>query len=142
MSRKIDADKLQKLTLLLGQTIAALRVNEIMMCRLLEWAASQSDDPRGFVRETVENTRNDLQKAARADGRMSTVLAAHEALEYLDELSATMQVAPTTPAGDFAPLEHIHFPAFVFTPDQQVNGTSKAHGPNHASTGSRQPHDQ
>ncbi|MCA1403192.1 hypothetical protein I6F26_01085 [Ensifer sp. IC3342] len=133
MSRKIDADKLQKLTLLLGQTIAALRVNEIMMCRLLEWAASQSDDPRGFVRETVENTRNDLQKAGQADGRMSTVLAAHEALEYLDELSAKMQVTPTTktPAGanGLAILEHIHFPAFVFTPDQHANGISKPRGP-------------
>ncbi|WEX87500.1 hypothetical protein PZN02_003900 [Sinorhizobium garamanticum] len=131
MSRKIDADKLQKLTLLLGQTVAALRVNEIMMCRLLEWAASQSDDPRGFVRETIENTRRDLQKAGQADGGMLTVLAAHEALEYLDELSATMHVAPTAkpPARGFAFLEHIHFPAFVFTPDQHSNGTSKPRGP-------------
>ncbi|WFU48645.1 hypothetical protein [Sinorhizobium terangae] len=132
MPRKIDADKLQKLALLLGQTVAALRVNEIMMCRLLEWAASQSDDPQGFVRETVEKTREDLQKAGQADGRMLTVLAAHEALEYLDELSARMQGAPTTkpPARGFAFLEHLPFPAFVFTPDQHTNGTSKAHEPN------------
>ncbi|WP_331373972.1 hypothetical protein [Sinorhizobium chiapasense] len=129
MSRKVNEDKLQKLTLLLGQTVAALRVNEIMMCHLLQWAASQSEDPRGFVRETVENTRNDLQRAGQADGRMLTVLAAHEALEYLDQLSAAMQIAPTAkpPAEGFAILEHIHFPALAFTPGLP-DGTSKPRG--------------
>ncbi|WP_173510307.1 hypothetical protein [Sinorhizobium psoraleae] len=133
MSRKIDADKLQKLTLLLGQTVAALRVNEFMMRRLLQWAASQSDDPPGFVREMVENTRHDLQQAGEADGRMSTLLAIHEALEYLEDLSATMQIAPAanTAGGEkgLAILEHIHFPTFVSVPDQQANGASKRHGP-------------
>ncbi|MDK1376268.1 MULTISPECIES: hypothetical protein [unclassified Sinorhizobium] len=129
MSRKVNEDKLQKLALLLGQTVAALRVNEMIMCRLLEWAASQSHDPRGFVRDAVETTRNDLQKAGQADGRMLTVLAAHEALEYLDQLSAAMQVAPAAKpqagANGLAFLEHVHFPAFAFTPDRLANGTSK-----------------
>ena len=130
MPRKVKADKVQKLTLMLGQAVAAMRVNEMLMCRLLRWAASQSDDPRRFLEEAVQNTRNELKRADRADGSATTAEATDEALEYLDDLAAEIGTANTQKpvrAGTkgFALLERLHFPTFTSASNQAGNGPSQ-----------------
>lgn len=81
MAQKVTSEKLQKLTFMLGQTVAALRVNEILTCRLLRWAATQSDDPR-FMEVIFEATKNELRSSGKADGSTATAKVAEEALEF------------------------------------------------------------
>ncbi|WP_026620241.1 hypothetical protein M728_002586 [Ensifer sp. WSM1721] len=131
MPQKTKADKLQKLNLMLGQAIAAMRVNEMLMRRLLRWAASQSNDPRGFIKEAVEKTRDELQRESRADGHPSSMQAAEEALRYLDDLATEMQVKKgpkpaRAEAKGLAILERLHFPSFTSVQEHARNGTSRA----------------
>ncbi|WP_037470295.1 hypothetical protein [Sinorhizobium fredii] len=93
-------NKLQKLTLMLGQTVAAMRVNEMLTCRLLRWIAAQTDDPQRFIAEAVDDIRNELRSAAEEDASTVTAEAATQALEYLDNLDAEM----------LAPRRHLHLP--------------------------------
>jgi hypothetical protein len=131
MPQKVKADKLQKLNLMLVQAVAAMRVNEMLMRRLLRWAASQSDDPRGFIRETVEKTRNELQQESRADDHPSSMQAAEEALRYLDDLATEMQVQKRPKSARAEPkgltlLERLHFPSFTSAQEHARNDTSRA----------------
>jgi len=131
MPRKIKADKLQKLNLMLGQAVAAMRVNEMLMRRLLRWAASQSDDPRGFIREAVEKTRSELQQECRADSHPSSTQAAEEALRYLDNLATEMQIkkrpkSARAESKGLTLLERLHFPSFTSAQEHARNGTSRA----------------
>uniref|UniRef100_UPI002FDF63A9 hypothetical protein n=1 Tax=Sinorhizobium chiapasense TaxID=501572 RepID=UPI002FDF63A9 len=90
MSRKIKVEKAQKMNLMLSQAVTAMRVNERLMCRLLRWAASHSQDPHRFIEKTVEEARNDLRQAV-DDGSTTSAIAAGEALEYLDDLAVEIK---------------------------------------------------
>ncbi|OHV75356.1 hypothetical protein [Ensifer sp. LCM 4579] len=126
MPQKVTPEKLQKLTLMLGQTVAALRVNEILTCRLLRWAAAQSDDPQRFIEASLEATRSELQSAGRADGSTATAKAVDEALEYVDELAARIgprmpRERPARESKSLTPLEGYHFPSFTSAPARDPN---------------------
>lgn len=141
MPQKVTPEKLQKLTLMLGRTVAAMRVNEMLMCRLLRWAAARSDDPRRFIEEAMEKTRDELQRAGKADGSTVTAKAADEALEYLDDLATAIQSTRKQPQGKqpqhkqprrdakgLALLEGYHFPSFTSALHSRPNGATERHG--------------
>ena len=86
MSRKIKVEKAQKMNLMLSQAVTAMRVNERLMCRLLRWAASHSQDPHRFIENTMEEARDDLRQAV-DEGSTLSAIAAGEALEYLEDLA-------------------------------------------------------
>lgn len=120
MTQKATPEKLQKLTLMLGQAVAALRVNEILTGHLFRWAAAQSGDPKRFIEAALEATKKELQSAGEADGSTATAKAADEALEYLDELAARIgprktRKGPRETKG-LSPLERYHFPSFTSAP--------------------------
>ncbi|APG85678.1 hypothetical protein [Sinorhizobium americanum] len=122
-------NKLQKLTLMLGQTVAAMRVNEMVTCRLLHWIAAQTDDPQRFIAEAMEDMREELRSAAGADGSRVTAEAAKEALGYLDNLAAEM-LAPRRrkresgePKG-LSPLDGYRFPSFTTAQDGRLNAAA------------------
>ncbi|OAP37951.1 hypothetical protein AU381_14160 [Sinorhizobium glycinis] len=132
MPQKEKADKLQKLTLMLGQTVAAMRVNEMLMCRLLQWIASQTDDPQRFIAEIVEDIRDELRSAAEADGSTVTAEATKEALEYLDNLSAEMLATRRRKrdhggAKGLSPLDGYHFPSFTSAREGRPKATPQHH---------------
>ncbi|MGX1259874.1 hypothetical protein [Sinorhizobium fredii] len=126
-------NKLQKLTLMLGQTVAAMRVNEMLTCRLLRWIAAQTDDPQRFIAEAVDDIRNELRSAAEEDGSTVTAEAAKQALEYLDNLGAEM-LAPrrhkraSAEIKDLSPLDEYRFPPFTSALDGPMNGTVRHPG--------------
>ncbi|WP_317853034.1 hypothetical protein [Sinorhizobium fredii] len=123
-------NKLQKLTLMLGQTVAAMRVNEMLTCRLLRWIAAQTDDPQRFIAEAVDDIRNELRSAAEEDGSTVTAEAAKQALQYLDNLGAEM-LAPrrhkraSAEIKDLSPLDEYRFPPFTSALDGPMNGTAR-----------------
>lgn len=121
MTQKATPEKLQKLTLMLGQAVAALRVNEILTGHLFRWAAAQSGDPKRFIEAALEATKKELQSAGEADGSTATAKAADEALEYLDELAARIgprktRKGPPRETKGLSPLERYHFPSFTSAP--------------------------
>ncbi|ASY70264.1 hypothetical protein [Sinorhizobium fredii] len=123
-------NKLQKLTLMLGQTVAAMRVNEMLTCRLLRWIAAQTDDPQRFIAEAVDDIRNELRSAAEEDGSTVTAEAAKQALEYLDNLGAEMLAPRRHKRGsaeikDLSPLDEYRFPPFTSALDGPMNGTAR-----------------
>ncbi|MCY1237397.1 hypothetical protein D9M69_219740 [compost metagenome] len=101
MSRRIKDEKVQKINLMLSQAVTAMRVNERLLCELLRWAADQCDDPNRFIHDAVEKARNDLTRAG-TDDSMTSLIATHEALEYLDHLATEIQEirAKRSPAGN------------------------------------------
>ncbi|WP_234820289.1 MULTISPECIES: hypothetical protein [Sinorhizobium] len=123
-------NKLQKLTLMLGQTVAAMRVNEMVTCRLLHWVAAQTDDPQRFIAEAMEDMREELRSAAGADGSRVTAEAAQEALDYLDNLAAEM-LAPRSRkrvSGEtkgVSPVEGYHFPSFTSVQDGRLSAAAR-----------------
>jgi len=92
MSRKINAEKAQKMNLMLAQAVTAMRVNERLMCRLLRWAASHSDNPRSFIEKTLEEARDDLRQAD-DDSSSTCSIATNEALSYLNDLATEIITA-------------------------------------------------
>lgn len=90
MARRIKDEKVQKINLMLSRAVTAMRVNERLLCELLRWAAEQCDDPNRFIQDAVEKARNDLVRAG-TDESMTTLMATHEALEYLDHLATEIQ---------------------------------------------------
>lgn len=99
MSRKLNPEKAQKMNLMLAQAVTAMRVNERLICRLLRWAASHSEDPR-FVERTMEEARNDI-RGARVEGSRTSTIATDEALQYLDDLA--LEIDPSRSSGKRAP---------------------------------------
>ncbi|MBZ7927113.1 hypothetical protein LAC81_34720 (plasmid) [Ensifer adhaerens] len=91
MSRKLNAEKAQKMNLMLAQAVTAMRVNERLTCVLIRWAASHSEDP-GFIERTLEEARNDLRGTSVKGSKISTV-ATEEALDYLDDLAIEIDAA-------------------------------------------------
>ena len=125
-------NRLQKLTLMLGQTVAAMRVNELLMCRLLRWIAAQTDDPQRFIAEAVEDIRSELRSAAGADGSAVTAEAAKEALEYLDNMAAEMLATGKRKRDSggtkgLSPLDGYRFPSFTSAQDGRPNATPQHH---------------
>jgi len=90
MARRIKVEKAQKINLMLSQAVTAMRVNERLLCELLRWAADHSHDPNRFIDAVLEKTRNDLIRAG-GDDSMTSLIATHEALEYLDHLATEIQ---------------------------------------------------
>lgn len=66
MARTIKAEKAQKINLMLSQAVTAMRVNERLLCELLRWTDS-----------------------------MTSLIATHEALEYLHHLAAEIHETGT-----------------------------------------------
>lgn len=133
MSRKVTPEKLEKLTLMLGQTVAAMRVNEILMCRLLRWAAANSNDPRRFIEEVLEKTRDELQRPAEADGSAATAEATVQALEYLDDLAEDIQSKQERKSSrrdvkGLSLLDRYQFPSFTAAPRRAPDGTEVQKG--------------
>ncbi|PDT80275.1 hypothetical protein [Sinorhizobium sp. BJ1] len=125
-------NKLQKLTLMLGQTVAAMRVNEMLMCRLMHWIAAQTDDPQRFIAEAVEDVRNELRSGAAVDGSTVMAEAAKEALEYLDNLSTEMLAIRrrTRRPGEtkgLSPLDGHRFPSFTSALEGHLNTSPQHH---------------
>ncbi|WP_164924476.1 hypothetical protein [Sinorhizobium fredii] len=125
-----NENKLQKLTLMLGQTVAAMRVNEMLTCRLLNWIAAQTDDPQRFLAEAVDDVRNELRSAAKEDGSRVTAEAAKQALEYLDNLGTEM-LAPrgrkreSAETKGLSPLDGYRFPSFTSALDGRIQGSAR-----------------
>ncbi|NRQ16757.1 hypothetical protein [Ensifer sesbaniae] len=94
MARTIKAEKAQKINLMLSQAVTAMRVNERLLCELLRWTADHSDDPKRFIQDVLEKAGNDLTRAGRDDS-MTSLIATHEALEYLHHLAAEIHETGT-----------------------------------------------
>ncbi|KQW34829.1 hypothetical protein ASD02_16475 [Ensifer sp. Root1252] len=90
MARRITADKAHKMNLMLSHAITAIRVNEQLICRLLQWAAAHSQDPHAFIESALEAARSDIRRSA-DDGSTNSAIATGEALEYLDDLANEMK---------------------------------------------------
>ncbi|USJ27767.1 hypothetical protein [Ensifer adhaerens] len=107
MARRIKDEKVQKINLMLSQAVTAMRVNERLLCELLRWAAEQCSDQNRFIHDAVENARNDLIRAG-TDESMTSLIATHEALEYLDHLATEIR-AKGSPAGNAGEGVHPQF---------------------------------
>lgn len=133
MSRKVTPEKLEKLTLMLGQTVAAMRVNEILTCCLLRWAAAHNENPQRFIEEVVEKARKELQRAGEADGSTATAEATVEALEYLDDLAANIQSRQKRKSSrpdvkGLSLLDRYQFPSFTAAPRRALDGAEVQEG--------------
>jgi hypothetical protein len=78
------------MNLMLSHAITALRVNEQLICRLLQWAAAQSQDPNAFIESALEAARSDIRRSG-DDGSTNSAITTGDALEYLDDLANEMK---------------------------------------------------
>ena len=90
MARRITADEAHKMNLMLSHAITAMRVNERLICRLLQWAVAHSQDPHAFIESVLEAARSDIRRSG-DDGSTNSAIATGEALEYLDDLANEMK---------------------------------------------------
>ncbi|WP_156408128.1 hypothetical protein [Ensifer sp. Root127] len=78
------------MNLMLSHAITAMRVNERLICRLLQWAVAHSQDPHAFIESVLEAARSDIRRSG-DDGSTNSAIATGEALEYLDDLANEMK---------------------------------------------------